>query len=321
VREARFARQQAMGIVSTTLSPLEPEVGPPYAFPEALEKLGAGEVNRPLAWGGLTDEQRRFQATKMAIHAAMVDRMDQEIGRLLAQLKAMGAFESTLILFASDNGASAEIMVRHGGHDPAAPPGSAATYLCLGPGFSSAANTPFRRHKTWVHEGGISTPLIVHWPQGNSARNELRHAPAHVIDIVPTVLELAGVEQTGVEQVREAGGQPIPPLPGKSLVPALASDVPVSRESLWWLHEGNRAVRVGDWKLVAAKGEAWELYDLKADRAEQHNLAKQMPDKVQELEQAWQRQTDAFTALAKQTLDAQRPNRAKAKAKANRSQK
>ena len=175
MREARFGRQKEMGIVNTTLSALEREVGPPYAFPDAIKKLGPGEVNRPLPWSELTDEQRRFQATKMAIHAAMVDRMDQEIGRIIAQLKAMNAFENTLIFFASDNGASAEIMVRDGGHDPAAPPGSAKSYLCLGPGFSSACNTPFRRHKTWVHEGGISTPLIVHWPAGISAQG--RTAP------------------------------------------------------------------------------------------------------------------------------------------------
>ena len=230
----------------------------------------------------------------MAIHAAMVDRMDREIGRIIAQLKAMGAFDNTLILFASDNGASAEIMVRHGGHDPQAPPGSAATYLCLGPGFSSACNTPFRRHKTWVHEGGISTPLIAHWPKGITAGNELRHTPAHVIDIVPTVLELAGVEKPKAWK-----GQPIPAAPGRSLVPAFASDTPIARDSLWWLHEGHRAIRVGDWKLVAAKGDPWELYDLKTDRAEQHNLAAKLPDKVKELEQAWQAQTTSFAELAR----------------------
>lgn len=296
MREARFARQTRMGVVHTTLSVLERDVGPPYAFPEALLRLGPGEVNRPLPWSELTDLQRRFQATKMAIHAAMVDRMDREIGRIVAQLKAMGAYQNTLILFASDNGASAEIMVRHGGHDPQASPGSAATYLCLGPGFSSACNTPFRRHKTWVHEGGISTPLIAHWPNGIRARNELRHTPAHVIDVVPTILELAGLQKP--EHFR---GEPIPPAPGRSLVPALAEDVTIARDCLWWLHEGNRAVRVGDWKLVAAKGDPWELYDLRTDRAEQHNLAAQRPDKVKELEQIWQRQTHQFTALAKKS--------------------
>lgn len=301
MRAARFARQKEMGITTTTLSPLEREVGPPYAFPEAMEKLGPGEVNRPLPWGELTPEQRRFQATKMAIHAAMVDRMDREIGRVVAQLKAMGAFENTLILFASDNGASAEIMVRGGGHDPKAKPGSAATYLCLGPGFSSACNTPYRRHKTWLHEGGISTPLIAHWPAGIAARGELRHTPGHVIDFVPTALELAGIQKP-----KAWNGEPVPKAPGRSLAPAFATDVTIARDSLWWLHEEHRAIRVGDWKLVAAKGDPWELYDLKTDRAEQHNLAAIMPDKVKELAAAWQTQTDAFTVLAQQDL-AKRP--------------
>ena len=297
MRDARFSRQKAMGITNTTLSALEREVGPPYAFPDAMAKLGPGEVNRPLPWSELTEEQRHFQATKMAIHAAMVDRMDQEIGRIIAQLKAMNAFENTLILFASDNGASAEIMVRNGGHDPMADPGSAATYLCLGPGFSSACNTPHRRHKTWVHEGGISSPLIAHWPAGISAKDELRHTPAHVIDIVPTVLDLAGIQKP-----KEWKGEPIPEAPGRSLVRAFAKDEPIARDSLWWLHEGNKAIRMGDWKLVAAKDDPWELYDLKTDRAEQHNLAAKMPDKVKDLEQAWQQQADSFTELAKKTL-------------------
>ena len=110
--------------------------------------------------------------------------------------------------YASDNGASAEIMVRHGGHDPKAAPGSEASYLCLGPGFSSACNTPFRRHKTWVHEGGCASPLIVHWPAGIRDRGALRHTPAHMIDIVPTVLELAGAGKPKTWK-----GMPIPPAP------------------------------------------------------------------------------------------------------------
>lgn len=310
MREARHKRQKEMGIVNTELSALERDVGPPYDFPDAFEKLGPGEINRPLPWDSLTDEQRRFQATKMAIHAAMVHRMDIEIGRVIAQLKAMDAYENTAIFFASDNGASAEIMVRHGGHDPKAAPGSAASYLCLGPGFSSAANTPFRRHKTWVHEGGISTPLIAHWPKGIAARGELRQTPAHMVDIVPTVLELAGVEKPATWK-----GEAIPAAPGHSLVPAFAKDATIPRESIWWLHEGNRAVRVGDWKLVAAKGDAWELYDLKTDRAESHNLAASMPEKVKELEVVWQRQTDEFTALAKKTVKQQPAPAAKGQGK------
>lgn len=308
MREARFARQKAAGITRTTLSALERDVGPPYDFPDAFKVLGAGEINRPLPWSELTDAQRRFQATKMAIHAAMVDRMDQEIGRILAQIKEMGAWEDTLILFASDNGASAEIMVRNGGHDPQAAPGSAASYLCLGPGFSSACNTPHRRHKTWVHEGGISTPLIVHWPAGITAKNELRHTPAHVIDFVPTVLDLLDLEKPTVWN-----GEPVPPAPGKSLLPAFGKDEIISRDSLWWLHEDNRAIRVGDWKLVAAAGQPWELYDLKADRAEQNNLAAKMPEKAKELADAWQRQTDEFTTLVKKTLQEQPKGKGKAK--------
>jgi arylsulfatase len=304
MRQERFARQQQMGLLQTTLSQLEPDVGPPYHFPEALEKLGPGEVNRPLPWTDLADAQRRFQATKMAIHAAMVDRMDREIGRLIEQLKAMGQYEDTLIFFASDNGASAEIMVRHGGHDPAAPPGSAATYLCLGPGFSSACNTPFRRHKTWVHEGGISTPLVVHWPAGIRARGELRHTPSHVIDIVPTILDLLGLEKPA-----QWDGEPIPPAPGRSLVSAFAEDVTVRRDHLWWLHEGNRAIRAGDWKLVAAEGDPWELYDLTTDRAESRNLAAERPDKARELETLWTHQLAEMSRLAEKTARHQTANR------------
>ena len=315
LRQARHARQREMGLVTTELSALEREVGPPYDFPDAFEKLGPGEINRPLPWTELSDEQQRFQATKMAIHAAMIDRMDQEIGRYLDQLRSMGAFENTLIFVASDNGASAEIMVRHGGHDPLAAPGSEKTYICLGPGFSSSANTPFRRHKTWVHEGGISTPLIVHWPQGISKTNELRHTPGHLIDLVPTILEATGLAKA-VEQERSANGaEQIPPFAGRSLLATIVNDEPVDREFLWWLHEGNRAVRIGDWKLVAAKGDPWELYNLAEDRAEQTNLATQMPDKVKELEAVWQTQTDSFTALAKLTKPPQANQGAKGKKK------
>jgi arylsulfatase len=184
-------------------------------------------------------------------------------------------------------------MVRDGGHDPQAPPGSAKTYLCLGPGFSSAANTPFRRHKTWVHEGGISTPFIVHWPKGISARGELRTTPAHFVDVVPTVLDLAGGKKP-----TDWNGSPIPAAPGKSLAPAFAKDGGVVRDSLWWLHEGNRAIRVGDWKLVAAKGQPWELYDLSKDRSETHNLAAQHPEKVRELERRWTDQMEGMKSLA-----------------------
>ncbi len=288
VRQLRYERQRQAGLVRTPLAAAERDVGPPYPFPDALKKLGPGEVNRPLPWTELTAEQRQFQATKMAIHAAMIACMDREIGRIIEQIKAMNAWENTLVLFLSDNGASAEIMVRGDGHDPAAAPGSEASFLCLGPGWSSAANTPFRRHKTWVHEGGIATPLIAHWPRGITTAGELRHAPGHVIDVVPTVLELANIK-------------PAANLPGKSLVSTFAQDRAIARDYLWWLHEGNRALRVGDWKLVSLKNsDSWELYDLATDRAEQNNLASHRPDKVAELEAIWNNARDRFTHDATQ---------------------
>jgi arylsulfatase len=278
---------------------LERDVGPPYHFPDDLEKLGPGEVNRPLPWNELTGQQREYQAAKMAVHAAMIDRMDREIGRVLEQLREMGVFDDTLILFASDNGASAEIMVRGDGHDPQAAPGSADTFLCLGPGWSSSSNTPLRRHKTWVHEGGIATPLIAHWTKGIAARGELRHSPAHLIDVVPTVLEL-----TGLAHPQTIAGKAAPPLPGKSLVPEFAKDGTVSRDFLWWSHEGNRAIRMGDWKLVAAGGPQgpWELYDLSQDRGEIENLSATHPDKVRELEQAWEQHLGEFREQALRDL-------------------
>jgi arylsulfatase len=314
IREARWRKQGQLGIARGKLSAPEREVGPPYDFPDDLAVLGPGEVNRPLPWSELTEEQRRFQSDKMAIHAAMIDRMDREIGRVLDQLDEMGAYDDTLILFLSDNGASAEIMVRDDGHDPAAEPGSAATHLCLGPGWSTVSNTPFRRHKTWDHQGGIATPLIARWPNGIAARGELRSTPGHVIDLMPTILEV-----TGGKLAESRDGEPVPAPPGRSLVPAFAGDVAVPRDWLWWAHEGNRAVRVGDWKLVAAGGNAaWELYDLASDPNETNDLAKERPEKVQELQELWTLRRDEFAQLATRDLaaDDAKPTKKKPQKKA-----
>ena len=285
VRQDRWDRIRSMGLVTTPLSPVMRDVGPPYHFPEALEILGPGEVNRPLPWDELTPQQQQFQSTKMAIHAAMVDRMDRAIGRMIDQIRSMDAWENTLILFLSDNGASAEIMVRGDGHDREEAMGSWKSHLCLGPGWSTVSNTPFRYHKTWVHEGGIATPLIAHWPDGIAARGELRRSAGHVIDIWPTLLELAGVTSED-----DDGG---PPRPGRSLLPVFAADAsgkpePTGR-TLWWLHEGNRALRKDQWKIVAAGAEApWELYRLDVDRAETDNLAEQHPERLRDLAEKWE---------------------------------
>jgi arylsulfatase len=292
VRQRRWERLRESGLQTAALSPRDPEFRPRYLKPEFLPRLGAGEIERVVAWESLTAEQKRFQATKMAIHAAMVDRMDREIGRVLDQVRAMGAFENTVVLFLSDNGADATILIRGDGHDPAADPGSPASYMCLGPGWATAANTPFRWHKIWVHEGGISTPFIVHWPAGIRSGGELRRSAGHVIDVVPTLLEIAGVTPEA-----RAGA---PPLPGRSLVPAFARDVAIPRDFLYFHHEGNRALRVGDWKLVSAreKGDAWELYDLAADRTELTDLAARQPDRVKAMEARWKELTEQFAREA-----------------------
>ena len=312
MRDERWERMRKLGVGGTVLSAIERDVGPPYPFPEAIEKLGPNEVNRPVPWSTLTPAQREFQAAKMAIHAAMVDRMDRDIGRILEQVRAMGASENTIVLFLADNGASAEMMVRGDGHDPARPPGSAGTYLSIGPGWSSVANTPFRRHKTWVHEGGISTPLVVHWPKGIAARGELRHAPGHLVDVVPTVMELV----TGKPFQNERGGV-APAYPGRSLVSVFARDGNLNRESIWFLHEGNRALRVGDWKIVAAGADApWELYNLSSDRAETRNLAQAQPEKLRELVTRWEAESKAYQTWAEKDAPAPAPAKAGKKRKA-----
>jgi len=211
---------------------------------------------------------------------------------LIGQLKAMGEYENTVILFASDNGASAEQMIRGEGHDPQARPGSALSHLCLGPGWSSAANAPFRLHKSWVHEGGIASPWIMHWPAGIAAKGKLRHTPCHLVDIVPTMVDLAGGGSSG-SLPAEA-----PRFAGKSLKPVFGGDVDLKREFLYFHHNKNRALRVGSEKLVAIgeKG-PWELYDLKKDRSEQKNLAGKNGDVVARMEKQWKKIDEEFVRV------------------------
>jgi len=291
IREQRWRRLRAAGIVDCKLSELDPKFAPRYFKLDVLEKLGPGEIEHAVPWKELTPEQKRFQATKMAIHAAMVDRLDRETGRVLDQLRKMGAWENTLIVFLSDNGADATLMVRGDGHNQSAAPGSAESFLCLGPGWASASNAPFRRHKIWVHEGGIATPCILHWPAVIPSGGKLRHAPAHIIDFVPTVLELAGVTSP-----EKWSGQARPSLPGRSLVPLLKHDAVIPRDALYWQHEGNRALRVGDWKLVSEseKNGQWELYDLKRDRIESKDLAGSHLDQVKQMSGLWERLDEQF---------------------------
>ena len=263
----------------------------------------------------LTDRDRRvppwtdadhkaWHAHNMAVYAAQVDRMDQGIGRIVDTLKQTGRFENTLVFFLSDNGGCAEVLstkwggpnrrayiqraVPEGGllrpgNDPSIETGGPDTFASYGIGWANASNTPFRLYKHWVHEGGIATPLIVHWPAGIAARGELRRQPGHLIDLMPTCLAVAGAEYPKTFNQR-----PITPLEGKSLIPTFANR-PIEREALFWEHEGNRAIRVGKWKLVS-RGQAgvWELYDLEADRTEVNNLAEQQPDRVRKMAAMWE---------------------------------
>lgn len=274
LRKRRWERLKATGIVHCELSERTPGVP---------------------AWDSLTDAERSAWESRMEVHAAMVDRIDQEVGRVLTRLREAGKWDDTLVLFASDNGASAEKIERGDGHDPTAPPGSGKTFQCIEPPWANLANSPFRKSKIFVHEGGVSTPLIAHWPNGIPSTGELRHAPGHFIDVVPTLLELAGVEPPD-----SWNDEKRPVLPGRSLVPTFARDAPVPRDALFFKHEVNRALRVGDWKIVASGAKApWELYDLGTDRAESHDLAREHPEKVRELAAIWDRLDAEYTAQGK----------------------
>ncbi|MGB7347983.1 MAG: sulfatase-like hydrolase/transferase [Pirellulaceae bacterium] len=306
VRAQRWQRIKKLGLIGNAtggqVSRVERDLGPPYHFPDAMKILGDGEVNKPLPWKGLNEKQQAFQATKMSIHAAMIHRMDIEIGRVFEKIRSMGRWDDTLVIFLSDNGASAEIMVRDDGHDSELPAGSAGTYLCLGPGWSTVCNTPFRRHKTWTHEGGISTPLIMSWPNGIDAKGELRHTPGHVVDIVPTILELAGGEKNA-----EA-----PAAPGASLKEVFKNDAAKLHDSIWWFHDGHRAIRQGDWKAVSPIGEPWELYNVANDRDESTDLAIPESSHLAKLVALWQAKTDEFTQDASADLSPAALKKAKA---------
>jgi arylsulfatase len=246
-------------------------------------QIESGVVGGPLsdrdeaavAWDSLSPEEQDKWDGRMACHAAMIYRVDVGIGTIVEKLKALGRYENTLILFLSDNGASAEYIVRGDGHDPAAPLGSGETYTCLEVGWANAANSPFRQHKIWVHEGGISTPLIAHWPAGIAETGKLTDQSGHVIDIVPTILELAEVDSPEK-------------MTGKSLLPILQGKEREGHDAIYWEHEGNRAVRQGDWKLVGEQSQDWELYNFGEGRSEMANRIEIETEKADELKKLWQ---------------------------------
>lgn len=297
IRQRRYDKQQALGFPSSwKLSIPEPHVISPHS-PQTAEarklrnkQLGYDEVYQYTPWSTLTDKQKKEQAAKMQIHAAMVDIIDQQVGRVLELLKEKGQLDNTLVLFLSDNGADSTQMVPDEQledslkyyHDNTARWGSENTALSLGPSWAGVCNTPFRRHKIWTHEGGVSTPLVVHWPKGITQKpGSLVQTRGHVIDFMPTFLELAGGEIKPLSP-------DAPPFPGRSLVPALrGEDVP--RDYIYFKHDGNRALVKGDWKIASSKidKDVWELFNITEDRTEMHNLAAENPEKLKELVRFW----------------------------------
>jgi arylsulfatase A-like enzyme len=291
---------------------------------EKMKKLGLlppGWQVAPQAGGAWSEvKNREFETRCMEVFAAMIDSMDQSIGRLIAELKKQGQYDNTLILFFQDNGGCAEGMGRNGPSKPRAEkptlpamaatnlqpdmipkqtrdgypmrqgygilPGDADTYHGYGEAWANVSNTPFREYKHWVHEGGISTPLVAHWPQGIPAarHDSLEPQPAHLIDLMATCLDVAGASYPA-----EHAGQQIKPVEGVSLQPALKGESIARKDPIFFEHEGNRAVRDGIWKLVAKGPQGtWELYNMEADRTEQHDLAASEPGRVKAMAAQWE---------------------------------
>ena len=288
IRRKRYARMKEMGLLDPRW-PLSPRsIIPKNRF---AGQTGWAEKQNP-AWDSLDADRRADLARRMAIYAGAVDRMDQNIGRILEDLRKHRQFDNTLILFLSDNGACAEWdpwgfdgksgpdNVLHKGED-LENMGGPATYISYGSGWANACNTPLTLYKHYAHEGGICTPLIVHWPAGMKRKSEIDHRPGHLTDIMATCVEVAGATYP-----RSLNGQDILPPEGQSLAPAMRGETAKPR-TLFFEHEGNRAIRRGQWKLVALAGREWELYDEEADRVEMKNVAAEHPNLVKEMSRKW----------------------------------
>jgi arylsulfatase A-like enzyme len=295
IRKARYERMKKLGVIEKRW--------------KLSEQAGNWEAVKNKAW----------EARCMEVYAAMIDNMDQGIGRIVAELKRQGRLDNTLVLFFQDNGGCAEGFGRGGKGGPRADkpplppmdpkaiqtamvpkqsrdgyptrrgvgamPGPADTAIGYGKAWANVSNTPFREYKHWVHEGGIATPLVAHWPAGIREKGKLRHTPSHLIDLMATCVDLSGAVYP-----KKVKGNDIRPMEGASLAP-IFNNKPLAPRAIFWEHERNCAVRVGKWKLVAKKGltrdgvkrEAWELYDMEADRSELNDLAGRQPERVSEM--------------------------------------
>lgn len=294
IREARFKKMKELGLIHDW-------------------KLSPGDAR----WKDVDESTRAWELRGMEVYAAMVDSMDQGIGRIVESLKSTGQLDNTLILFLSDNGGCAETYGRKPpkqllptdivpmdkdelqtrmipersrdgrpvGSGSDVMPGPTDSYIAYGRNWANVSNTPFRQYKASNHEGGISTPLIAHWPKGISARNELRHEPGHLIDIMATCVKISGAQYPA----RFADHDILPP-EGRCLTGGFTADRNEER-SLLFEHFGAAAIRKGPWKLVrAGSTRPWELYAINDDRTELNDLSKEHPEKVRELSELWEKE-------------------------------
>jgi arylsulfatase A-like enzyme len=252
VRAARWARQQELGLFQegTALSPPD--------YPE---------------WSSWSEERRAEEVRRMQVYAAMVDSLDQNVGRVLAKLRDLGVWEDTLVLFASDNGGSSEV-VRIGEGEI----GAMTRWSSVQGRWANVSNTPFRRYKNHSHEGGICTPFVAHWPGGIAARGAIVREPAHFVDLFPTLAALGGAPEP----------EAATPVAGQSLVPLLTGEEFTRARPLFWQWGGVKAVREDRWKAVQWKKGEWELYDVASDRTELRDLAVKQPQVLARLVGAWE---------------------------------
>lgn len=309
---------------------------------EKLKKLGIINNNAVLTARGVAipewknEPMKEWQARRMEVYAAMVDIMDQGIGKIISTLEKKGELENTIIFYMHDNGGCAETLNSNEAEIPLTEeqkkgkpfakdsiflgkiptytrdgafirsgkgvmPGPANTWTAYGEEWANVSSTPFRLYKHFVHEGGIATPLIIHLPKGIKAKGKLRSQPGHLIDIMATCVDIAELQYP-----TNFNGNTIHPLEGKSLVPAF-NNKPIDRKFIFWEHEGNRALRIGKWKLVSKTQKqkkfspndenAWELYDMNSDPSEVNNLALKFPKKVKTMAAFWEK--EALRTLAK----------------------
>jgi arylsulfatase A-like enzyme len=280
LRRERYQRMLKMGLFDKENTPLPPI------------------QDRGRKWKQLSEGEKEFQAAKMAVHAAMIDRIDQGIGEIVAALKSTGQMKNTIIFFLSDNGASPEVP-QQPGYDRSSQtrdgrkirykgifePGSETTYTSIGPAWASASNTPFRYWKKESYEGGCHTPLIIHWPDGLKVKpGSITQQAGHVMDIMPTCLELAGASYP-----TKYKNYQLTSLDGRSLLPVLMGGKRKGHDKIFFEHMGGRAVRMGNWKLVALKNEPWRLYNLAEDKTETRDLAATHPDRLRTMSAEWEK--------------------------------